>query len=735
MPYQKIVFNITGLHCASCVGRVEKKLHSLKGVKRADVNLALNNAAVEFDPKKISFLQLKKAVEETGFGVTTSPEAMEKIEQEEYKDLRTRFMVGVVFSFPVFILSMFDFLPLALSLDKHTLNIILFFLTLPVLLWSGRKFFSGALSAFKPPISYADMNTLVAVGTLSAFIYSGSASFFPEFFLKSGFEPVVYFDTSAVIITLVLTGKMLEAKSKKRALESLKGLLDLQPKKALLLKGNQEIIVNTEYVKAGDVLLVRPGEGIPVDGIVLSGESSVDESMLSGESLPVDKKKGAELIGGTININGFLKMKATKIGKDTVLFQIVTLVENAAGSKASIQNLVDKVANVFVPIVFALAALTFIVWYFAGNKLMAGVSFMSVLLVACPCALGLATPIGIIVGVGAAAKKGILIKNADSLERCEKINVVVFDKTATLTEGLLEVTDIEPATGLGRKQLLSLFAGLEKKSEHPIAKSIIRKAAAERLIFPVAQHFSALSGFGIKGELGGKGYRAGKPDFLKNTRNYSKIKIVIKKYEEQGKVVVCLADKNKILGIIALSDSLKQNAGGVIKELNKINIRTVLVTGDNKTAAKQIAKSAGIKEFKSGVLPAGKLKYIKMLQKKGDKVAMVGDGINDAPALTRADIGVSLSTGTDIAMEASDAVLVNGDLLKFLDLIRLSKRTMSIIRQNLFWAFIYNIIGIPVAAGVLYQFTGHTLSPMLASLFMAMSSVSVVTNSLRIRLK
>lgn len=735
MPYQKIVFNITGLHCASCVGRVEKKLHSLKGVKRADVNLALNNAAVEFDPKKISFLQLKKAVEETGFGVTTSPEAMEKIEQEEYKDLRTRFMVGVVFSFPVFILSMFDFLPLALSLDKHTLNIILFFLTLPVLLWSGRKFFSGALSAFKPPISYADMNTLVAVGTLSAFIYSGSASFFPEFFLKSGFEPVVYFDTSAVIITLVLTGKMLEAKSKKRALESLKGLLDLQPKKALLLKGNQEIIVNTEYVKAGDVLLVRPGEGIPVDGIVLSGESSVDESMLSGESLPVDKKKGAGLIGGTININGFLKMKATKIGKDTILFQIVTLVENAAGSKASIQNLVDKVANVFVPVVFALAALAFIVWYFSGNKLMAGVSFMSVLLVACPCALGLATPIGIIVGVGTAAKKGILIKNADSLERCENINVAVFDKTATLTEGLLEVTDIEPVTGLSRKRLLSLFAGLEKKSEHPIAKSIIRKAAAERLIFPVAQHFTALTGFGIKGELGGKVYRAGKPVFLKNTRNYSIVKIVIKKYEKQGKVVVCLADKKEILGVLALSDSLKQNAGDVIKELNKNNIRTVLVTGDNKTVAKQIAEFAGIKEFRSGVLPAGKLEYIKMLQKKGDKVAMVGDGINDAPALTQADIGVSLSTGTDIAMEASDAVLVHGDLLKFLDLIRLSKRTMSIIRQNLFWAFIYNIIGLPVAAGVLYPFTGHTLSPMLASLFMAMSSVSVVTNSLRIRLK
>jgi heavy metal translocating P-type ATPase len=428
-------------------------------------------------------------------------------------------------------------------------------------------------------------------------------------------------------------------------------------------------------------------------------------------------------------------MKATKIGKDTVLFQIVTLVENAAGSKASIQNLVDKVANVFVPIVFALAALTFIVWYFAGNKLMAGVSFMSVLLVACPCALGLATPIGIIVGVGTAAKKGILIKNADSLERCEKIDVVVFDKTATLTEGFLEVTDIEPVTRLSRKRLLTLFAGLEKKSEHPIAKSIIRKAAEENLTFAVAEHFSALSGFGVKGELRGKEFRAGKPDFVKTGKNYSKVKLVVTKYEKQGKVVVCLADKNNILGVLALSDSLKENAGAVIKELNKINIRTVLVTGDNKDVAKQIAEAAGIKEFEAGVLPAGKLEYVKSLQKNGAKVAMVGDGINDAPALTQADIGVSLSTGTDIAMESADAVLVHGDLLKFLELMRLSKRTMSIIRQNLFWAFIYNIIGIPVAAGVLYPFTGHTLSPMLASLFMAMSSVSVVTNSLRIRLK
>jgi len=607
----------------------------------------------------------------------------------------------------------------------------LFFLTLPVLLWSGSRFFTGAFSAFKPPKSFADMNTLVAVGTLSAFLYSSIATFFPGLFLKSGLEPVVYYDTAAVIITLVLTGKLLEAKSKKRALESLKGLLNLQPKKALLLKGKKEIAVNIEYVKAGDTLMVKPGERIPVDGVVLAGGSSVDESMLSGESFPVDKNKGDSLIGGTINKNGFIKMKATKVGKDTVLFQIVTLVENAAGSKADIQNLVDKIANVFVPVVIILAVLTFIVWFILGNKVMAGVGFMSVLLVACPCALGLATPIGIIVGVGSAARKGILIKNADSLERCEKINVVVFDKTATLTEGVFEVTDITPVIGVTPERLLTLAASLEKKSEHPIAAGIIEKAKHEGIILFETHKFKALSGFGIKGEIAKKEYLAGKYEFVKKKENSFRIKLLIEQYEKEGKAVVCIADKKTILGVITLSDTVKENVKAVITQIKQMNIRPLLATGDNEETAKQVAGAVGIEEYKSKVLPSGKLMIIKKLQKEGNKVAMVGDGINDAPALMQSDLGVSLSTGTDIAMESSDAVLVKGDLSKFLDLIKLSKRTMSIIRQNLFWAFIYNIIGIPIAAGVLYPH--YTLNPMLASLFMAMSSVSVVTNSLRIR--
>ena len=733
MAKQKIVFNITGLHCASCVASVQKELRGLAGVKVAEVNLALNNATVEYDPEKVSFLQLRKAVEGAGFGVTTSPEAMEKIEQEEYAKLKNRFLSGAIFSAVIILLSMLDMIPGFIPLNKQTLNIVLFWLTLPVLLWSGSRFFAGALSAFRPPKSFADMNTLVAVGTLSAFIYSSVAAFFPGLFLNSGLQPVVYFDTAAVIITLVLTGKILEAKSKKRALDSLKGLLDLQPKKALLLKGKKETVVNVEFVKTGDILLVKPGGSIPVDGVVMSGESSVDESMLSGESLPVDKNKGDALIGGTINKNGFLQMKATKVGKDTVLFQIIALVENAAGSKAAIQNLVDKVANVFVPVVITIAFITFSVWYFAGNKAMAGVSFMAVLLVACPCALGLATPIGIIVGVGSAAKKGILIKNADSLERCEKINIVVFDKTATLTEGLLEVTDVTPVIGVTENRLLMIAASLEKKSEHPLAKGIIGKAVSEDVALVETKKFKALSGFGIQGEIAKIEYVAGKFDLVKKKENFFRIRMLVEQYEKEGKVAICVADKKTILGVIALSDTVKGNVKKVIKQLKELNIRPLLATGDNEETAKHVAKAVGIEDYRARVLPSGKLTLIKELQKEGNKVAMVGDGINDAPALTQADIGVSLSTGTDIAMEASDAVLVKGDLSKFLDLIKLSKRTMSIIRQNLFWAFIYNIIGIPIAAGLLYPH--YTLNPMIASLFMAMSSVSVVTNSLRIRRK
>ena len=729
MAYKKIIFNITGLHCASCVERVQKRLRQFKGISSAEVNLALNNAAVIFDPEIISLLKIKKAVEDTGFGISTSAAAMEKIEREEYLLLRNKFLLSAALSIMIFLLSMFNLQPYA---DRQSVNYLLFFLTLPVLFWCGGRFFTGAFSAFKPPFSYADMNTLVAVGTFSAFVYSSMATFFPRLFLGAGLEPAVYYDTSAVIITLVLAGKLLEARSRKLALESLKSLLNLQPKKALLLKGKKEISVNIEYVKAGDILLVKPGERVPVDGLVLNGEASVDESMLSGESLPVDKARGSSVIGGTINKNGFIKMKAVKVGKDTVLFQIVNLVENAAGSKAAIQNLVDKVANVFVPVVMGIALLVLIGWLLAGNTAMAGVSFVSVLLVACPCALGLATPIGIIVGVGLAAKKGILIKNADSLERCEKINVVVFDKTATLTKGALAVTDIIPAQGVTRDRLLIIMASLEKKSGHPIAKSITAKAAVRGLKLLETSGFEALSGFGLKGKIAGKEYTVGKLELTGAGKKSFKIKKIAAKLEQEGKVVVFAADKTGLLGVVALSDTLKANAKAVIMELRKINIRPVLATGDNETAARQAAAALGIREVRAGILPADKAGLVKKLQKNGGKVAMVGDGINDAPALAQADVGVSLSTGTDIAMEASDAVLVRGDISRFLELIKISKRTMRIIRQNLFWAFIYNIIGIPVAAGLLFPF-GYTLNPMLASLLMALSSVSVVTNSLRIR--
>lgn len=508
----------------------------------------------------------------------------------------------------------------------------------------------------------------------------------------------------------------------------------MQAKKATVIKGKKEIYVPINIIKKHDIIIVKPGERIAVDGVVVSGETSVDESMISGESVPVDKKKGDKVIGGTVNRNGFIKIKALKVGKDSVLFRIISLVETAAGSKAQIQRLVDKIANIFVPIVIIIAVFTFLIWYFVFSSFgLAVLNFVAVLIIACPCALGLATPIGIIVGVGIAAKKWILIKNADSLEKCHKINTVVFDKTATLTYGTLKVMDIVPAKEYSKEHLLEITASLERKSEHPIAISIVKEAQKHVTKLLDVHKFKALSGFGIIGKIGKEEYMVGKLNFIKDRKNIKWVKSISAKFNKEGKVSICIADKKEIIGVISLADTLKENAKSTIEELKKLNIQPVLLTGDNKTIARKISKELGIKDFKAEVLPADKAKLVKNIQSKQKLVAMVGDGINDSPALAQADIGVALSTGTDIAMESSDVVLVKGDLTKFLDLIKISKRTMKIIKQNLFWAFIYNIIGIPIAAGAFYPAFQYTLNPMLASLFMALSSVSVVTNSLRIK--
>ncbi len=725
MPDTKIVFNLTGLHCASCVLNVEKRLKRMKGISSASVNLVLNNAVVEYDPAVANFAKMKGAIESIGFGAAASPDAMEKIQLAEYSKLKSRLIAGALFSAAIMILSFWGHL--------QAVNIAMFVLALPVIIYSGSVFFKGAVSAFKPPANIADMNTLVAVGAGSAFVYSALAAFFPGLFSGSGKMAMAYFDTSAVIITLVLLGRLLEAGSRKKALENIRGLANLQAKKAVIIKNGREQKIDAGLLSKGNILAVRPGERFAADGIVVYGESSVDESMISGESLPSEKNPGDKVIGGTVNLNGFLRVKVANAGNSTVLAGIIRLVENAAGSKAPIQNLVDRIANVFVPVVFGLALITFIVWYFFAGAGTATLNFMAVLLIACPCALGLATPIGIIVGVGTAAKKGVLIKNAESLEKCRNVDAVVFDKTATLTEGKLSVTGVETFGAISEKELLRIAVSLEKKSEHPLAEGITREAKKYSIRPAEVRKFLALSGFGIKGIIRKEEYTAGKYELVKSLDNAGKAKTLAGKYLKSGKLVVFVADRRKVLGLIALSDTIKADSKRVIDELLKLGIKPVLLTGDNKATAKAVAKELGIKDYRAEILPADKLLAVKALQRKYKVVAMVGDGINDAPALVQADVGIGLSTGTGIAIESADVVLINGDLSKVLELIKLSKRTMRIINQNLFWAFFYNVIGIPIAAGVLIPLNGFSLNPMLASGFMAASSVSVVLNSLRIR--
>ena len=725
MNNTKIVFNLTGLHCASCVLSVEKRLKRMKGISSANVNLALNNAVVEYDPAVANFARMKSAIESIGFGATASPGAMEKTQREEYSRLKARLIAGAVLSAVIIALSFWG--------NIQAVNIAMFAFTLPVLFYSGSGFFKGAVSAFKPPANIADMNTLVAVGSGSAFIYSSVAAFFPSVFAGTGKPAMAYFDTSAVIITLVLLGRVLEAGSRKKALESIRGLAGFQVKKAVIIKNGKERRIDAGLLSKGNILAVRPGERFAADGIVINGESSVDESMISGESLPVEKNPGGKVIGGTVNLNGFLKVKVTSAGSSTVLAGIIRLVENAAGSKAPIQNLVDRIANVFVPVVFGLALITFIVWYFISGAGPAALNFMAVLLIACPCALGLATPIGIIVGVGTAAKKGVLIKNAESLEKCRNIEAVVFDKTATLTEGKLRVSGVKAFGRLQENELIRIAASLERKSEHPIAEGITLEAKKLSLKPANVEKFRVLSGFGVRGVIGREEYTAGKYEFVRGRVNAGQAKLLAEKYQKQGKLAVFIAGRRKVLGLIALSDTVKADSKRVIEELLKLGIKPVLLTGDNKSAAKAVAEELGIKDYRAEILPADKLLAVKALQRKYKVVAMVGDGINDAPALTQADVGIGLSTGTGIAIESADVVLINGDLNKVLELIKMSKRTMRIIKQNLFWAFFYNVIGIPIAAGVLIPLNGFSLNPMLASAFMAVSSVSVVINSLRIR--
>jgi Cu+-exporting ATPase len=611
----------------------------------------------------------------------------------------------------------------------------MFILTAPAVFWVGSRFFVGAIKAALQKTS--DMNTLVAVGALSAYVYSAAATFFPHFFMTAGVMPHVYYDGAAMIVTLILVGRLLEAKAKGKTSTAIKKLMNLKPQTAHLIRKDQESEVPVEEVQVDDVLLVKPGEKIPVDGVILSGESSVDESMLTGESMPVTKEIGQKVFAATMNKTGSFTILATDVGYETALAQIIRLVEDAQGSKAPIQRLADRLASVFVPAVFFVAFITFAIWYFfpaESNFSRALINFVSVLVIACPCALGLATPTAIMVGTGLGAQSGILIKGGEALEKIHKLSVVVFDKTGTLTRGEPVLTDLVAASGFNSTQVLAYAAALEKSSEHPLAQAILQRAQTDGIAVAAVEKFIAASG------LGAKGFFKDKLCLIGNRMLMETEAVPVDALDDsaavlarEGKTVVYVALEKTAIGLIALADVPKSSAKQAIENLKGRGLKVMMITGDNAGTAEAIAAQLGIDQVLADVLPGNKADEIRKLQQEGEVVAMVGDGINDAPALAAADVGIAIGVGTDVAIEASDITLIRDDLLGVPEAIGLSEATMRVIKQNLFWAFFYNVIGIPIAAGVLYPFFGILLNPEFAAAAMALSSVSVVSNSLRLR--
>ena len=730
---------IEGIVCASCVQKIEKALLALRGVVRASVNLATGRAGVEYLPSEVSLREIRRVIESTGYKVLDVPssgrwEDVERAAREkESKTLEIKFIAGIILAVVIFFGSMRHWFPWMPGFLTNPY--VLWLLATPVQFVIGLQFYKGAWSALRHKT--ADMNTLIAVGTSAAYFYSATATLFPGLFESAGFQPEVYFDTSAFIIALILFGRLLEARAKGRTSEAIKKLMGLQARTARVRRGGLDEDIPIEDVAVGDLIVVRPGEKIPVDGIVVEGVSSVDESMITGESFPVDKSAGAEVVGATINKSGSFIFRATRVGKDTALAQIIKLVQDAQGSKAPIQRLADAIAAWFVPAVMGIAALTFTAWMIFGPRprlTFALLNFVAVMIIACPCALGLATPTAVMVGTGKGAELGILIKGGESLETAHKIDTIVFDKTGTLTKGEPSVTDIIPHPPFSEHDLLEYAAGAEKKSEHPLAEGVL-KAAREKGIEPAEpEKFMSLEGHGVEAEVNGLEVLVGNAKLLRERGvRLEGLEPLAAGLAEEGKTVVFAAVDGRAAGLLAIADTLKDHSAEAVRKLRELGLEVVMLTGDGRLTARAIARKVGIDRVVPEILPQGKVAEIKKLQEQGKRVAMVGDGINDAPALAQADIGIAIGTGTDVAMEASDITLIRGDLTAVVRALELSRRTIRTIKQNLFWAFIYNIIGIPVAAGALYPFFHILLNPIIASAAMAFSSVSVVSNSLRLR--
>lgn len=742
---KEIIIPIQGMTCAACANRIEKVVSRLDGVTSASVNFATEKLTAKYNPETVRISEIKQTIAKAGYKAleieTKAAVDEDRIrKQKEIKTLWTKFIISVVFCVPLLYLAMGSMIwwlhfpiPYFLEPMQYPLNfaVVLIVLTLPIVI-AGHKFYSVG---FKAILSRSpNMDSLIAMGTSAAILYS-LYSTYRIFMGDFKYVEDLYFETAGVIITLILLGKSLEAVSKGKTSEAIKKLMGLAPKTAIVIQNGKEVELPIDEVEVGDIILVKPGDKIPVDGIVQEGHTSIDESMLTGESIPIEKKEGDKVFAASINKNGSIKFQATRVGSDTALAQIIKLVEDAQGTKAPIAQMADIVSGYFVPIVFAIALLSSLIWLISGQSAVFSLTiFIAVLVIACPCALGLATPTAIMVGTGKGAEYGILIKGGAALESTHKVNTIVFDKTGTITEGKPEVTDILTSGDITKQRLLQIAASAEKGSEHPLGEAIVRGAEKENLSIMGLESFTALPGYGIEVSIEGKKVLLGNRKLMAERGiSLSVLEEESDRLASEGKTPMYIATDNKLDGIIAVADVVKDSSAKAIEKLHRMGIEVAMITGDNKRTAEAIAKQVGIDRVLAEVLPQDKSNEVKKLQAEGRKVAMVGDGINDAPALVQADIGMAIGSGTDVAIESADIVLMKSDLMDVPAAIQLSKSTIRNIKENLFWAFGYNILGIPVAAGLLYAFGGPSLNPIFAAAAMSLSSVSVLTNALRLK--
>ena len=729
---KKEAFPVLGMSCASCAARVDKTLNNLPGVQEASVNYASAMAQVAYDADACSPEVLKAALQNVGYDmlIDSQDEAVDEAEKAHlarYESLKKRTCWAIALALPIMVFSM-------VWMHVHWVNYVVWLLATPVVFVLGRGFFISAWKQLKH--GACNMDTLVALSTGIAYVFSVFNLLFPTFWLSRGIEPHVYFEASSVIIAFILLGRLLEERAKRNASTAIRKLIGLQPKTVTIWTSDGERILPVTSIRQGDVVVVKPGERIAVDGVVSEGQSYVDESMLSGEPMAVRKQKNSKVYAGTINQKGAFRFVADKIGQDTLLAQIIRMVQDAQGSKMPVQKLVDKIASIFVPVIITIALVAMVAWMVLATNdgfTHGLLALVTVLIIACPCALGLATPTAIMVGIGKGAENGILIKNAESLEVARKIDTVVLDKTGTLTEGHPQVTDEAWLTDEARHK--NILLSLEKMSEHPLAEALRR--FMQHITAFYVKHFGVLDGRGIEGFVDGKKYYAGSLTLLeeKSIPMDASLRVKAEKWMKEAKTIVALADEEKTLGVLAITDKLKSTSGFAIEALHKQNIEVWMLTGDQSEAAREVAQQVGIKHFKAGVLPQEKASFVRELQSQGKKVAMVGDGINDSAALAQADLSIAMGQGSDIAMDTAMVTILSSDLVKISETIRLSQLTVRTIRQNLFWAFFYNLIGVPIAAGILYPINGFLLNPMIGGMAMAFSSVSVVTNSLRLRRK